>query len=131
VSLENLEVARRAYEDFQLGDLDAALERLDPSFRLIDPTRVDTIEYFGRTGFDKWLTEWLSMWDEWRFVAEQFVDSGPDVVMLCRQWGRGKDSGAEVEQKFAMVWTFEGNAIVEMRYFEGWQDALEAVGMPE
>jgi ketosteroid isomerase-like protein len=125
MSVENLEVARRAYEDFQRGDLDAALEKLDPSFRLVDPTRVDTVEYFGRAGFDKWLTEWLSAWDEWRFVAERFIDTGPGVLMLCRQWARGHDSGAEVEQDFGMLWTFEGEAIVEMQYFDDWHEALK------
>ena len=128
MSQANVDLARRSYEAFQRGDIDTALDRLTSDFVLIDPTRVDTIEYHGRAGFDTWLMEWLSTWEDWRFVAEDFIDAEPEVVMLCRQWGRGRGSGIEVEQPFAMVWTFRGGAIIRMRYFDHWNEALEAVG---
>ena len=55
MSQEGVEIARRAYEGLRRGDLDAAMERLDASFTLIDRTIVDIGEYHGREGFDKWL----------------------------------------------------------------------------
>jgi ketosteroid isomerase-like protein len=131
MSQENVELVRRSYQAFQRGDLDAAMERLAPNFVLIDPTRVDATEHYGRAGVDKWLAEWSSIWDDWRVVADRFVDAEPDVVMLGRQWGRGKGSGIEVEQPFGQVWTLQDGVFLRMRYFDHWDDALEAAGLRE
>ena len=129
MSQENAAIVRQAYEAFLAGDFDSAFERIDTDeFVLVDPTRVDTTEYAGRTGFEKWLVEWIGSWDEWRMELEDVIAGGEQVVALCRQWGVGKDSGVEVEQPFAMVWTLRGGRVVKAIYFDRQSDALAAIG---
>ena len=131
MSQENVEIVRRSVQAVQQGDLEVALESLAPSFVLIDPTRVDATEYYGRAGVEKWFAEWWSIWDDWRFVVDRFIDAEPNVVMLGRQWGRGKGSGIEAEQPFGQVWTLQDGMVLRVRYFDHWADALEAAGLSE
>jgi len=50
---------------------------------------------------------------------------------VIRHVGRGKLSGAEVEQRFAQLWTVRDGKIVRMEMYPDREDALEAVGLPE
>jgi hypothetical protein len=40
------------------------------------------------------LRQWLSPWERWECAAEDFVETGDDIVVLARYRGTGKGSGA-------------------------------------
>jgi hypothetical protein len=74
----------------------------------------------------------LDHWSDYRIEAEDLEDLGEDsVLMMGRQRGRGKLSGAEVDYPICIVWKFRESEIVGV-YFEGTRDAaLEAAGLSE
>jgi len=131
MSQENVELARRCYDAFQRGDIETALEPFDEAFVMENPTRADTTEYRGREGFMKWIGEWLSMFDDWQFGMDRVLDVGPRVLALGRDWGRGKGSGAGVEEQFGHLWTFRVGEPTRMVFFNDWKQALEAAGLRE
>ena len=126
-----MELARRSYDAFQPGDVETALDPFGEAFVMEDPTRADTTEYRGREGFLKWLGEWLSMFDDWQFEVQRVLDVGSQVLVLGRDWGRGKGSGVRVEEHFGHLWTFRDGEATRMLFFNDWRQALEAVGLSE
>ena len=70
----------------------------------------------------------LTHWSDYRIEAEELEDLGEDsVLVIGRQSGTGKLSGAEVDYPIFIVWKFRENEVVGV-YFEGTRDAaLKAV----
>jgi ketosteroid isomerase-like protein len=100
------------------------------AFVIEDPTRIDTkSEYVGREGFMEWLGEWLSAFEDWQFQVDRVLDRGTQVLVLGRDWGRGKGSGVLVEEHFGHLWSFRDLEPTRMLYFNDWSKALEAAGL--
>ena len=127
MSLEN-EIVRRSYDAFRRGDVETALAPIGEAFVLEDSTRVDTkSEYVGREGF----MEWLSAFEDWQFVVDRVLDRATQVLVLGRDWDRGKGSGVPGENHFGHLWSFRDLEPTRMLYFNDWSEALEAVGLRE
>jgi uncharacterized protein len=75
------------------------------------------------------LVRWLSSWEEWRVVPEEFIASGDQVVVLCRYTGRGKGSGVDVDTHGAHLWTFREGKAIRLKVFSSRERALEAAGL--
>ena len=130
MSLEN-EILRRSYDAFRQGDVETALARIGEAFVLEDSTRVDTkSEYVGREGFMEWLGEW-SAFEDSQFVVDRVLDQATQVLVLGRDWGRGKGSGVPGENHFGHLWSFRDLEPRRMLYSNDWSEALEAVGLRE
>jgi uncharacterized protein len=76
------------------------------------------------------LREWLSPWEHWRCEAEDYVEYGEHVVVLCRYRGRGKGSGAVVDTKGAHLWTMRDGKAIRLEVFADRARALAAAGVP-
>ena len=74
----------------------------------------------------------LAHWSDYRIEAEELEDLGEDSVLVVgRQRGTGKLSGAEVDYPIFVVWKFRENEVIGV-YLEGTRDAaLEAAGLRE
>ena len=74
----------------------------------------------------------LAHWSDYRIEAEELEDLGEDSVLVVgRQHGSGKLSGAEVDYPIFVVWKFRENEVIGV-YLEGTRDAaLEAAGLRE
>ena len=69
--------------------------------------------------------------DDFGFEADQLIDAGPSVLALLHQWGRGKDTGAQVESHTWQVFDFRGGKVVHCRGYPTKAEALEAAGLSE
>jgi hypothetical protein len=68
--------------------------------------------------------------EELTLEPQEFVDAGDRVATRLRHHGRGKLSGAEIdEEMYHQVATFRKGWIVRMEYFGEWSEALEAAGV--
>ena len=92
----------------------------DITFRAAPPAN------FAAQGLEETALEVLDLLDHWsayRIEAEELEDLGEDnVLVVGRQHGTGKLSGAEVDYPIFIVWTFRENEVVGV-YFEGTRDA--------
>jgi ketosteroid isomerase-like protein len=83
--------------------------------------------YHGRDGAARAVETWLDAWAEYRVEIRELVDLGDRIVVLSQQFGRGKESGLEVETPHATVITFdqEGWAVRVQLYWD-WEEAEHA-----
>jgi ketosteroid isomerase-like protein len=130
VSRDNIELARRAYEAFSRGDLQAALDFIDADVEIHEGQDLpDGGVYRRHQGFLANVSAWSEVFAELRFEPEDFVDAGDRLLVLVRVSGRGKASGAEFEQRQAHVWTVRDGKGVRLEFFSDRAEAERAVGL--
>ncbi len=134
MSQENVELVRDAFEASTRGDW----KRME---QLVDPE----IEFHGTVGgleegriahglpqiIDTFEAEDLEAWEERRLEPEQFIDAGDDVVLLLREYRRGRGSGVELETDTAIVFAVHDGRVVRIQGFMDRNVALKAAGLRE
>jgi ketosteroid isomerase-like protein len=88
----------------------------------------DTPPFRGHESMRHQLNEWWDAWEGLRMDSLQVLDAGPGRFAVdVRLWGKGKRSGAEVEQRFAFLYTLrEGdNKIVRAQLFPNVETAMD------
>ena len=127
----NVEIARRNAEAHARRDNQAALRDISPDIvydqSLNSPERS---VYHGREGLAKGLTEWHLSWEDYRLEVVDVVEGSDDrVVVVIKQRGRGKDSGAEVEWLNAYVSEIRHGKIVRITPYPTVPAAMAAAGV--
>jgi ketosteroid isomerase-like protein len=139
MSEENVEMLRSAYPLFSLqaateGELDALFDDIaDPEIELrpppIYPDEVPSFRGLEETkGFLRRLAE---VWEEWRFVPQEFIASETQVVVIGYLHARGKGSGVEVDTPGAHLWSFRDGKAARLEVYLDQAEALEAAGLSE
>jgi ketosteroid isomerase-like protein len=131
---EKVDVAKRAIDAFNRRDFDGALaELLTPDFELYPGTvwTIDGGRYRGREGVERFKVDTAENWEELQSIPEEFRDLGDRVLMLGRFRGRGKGSGAPVDQPYAAIFDFRGDRIWRNRVYLDRAEGLRAAGLSE
>jgi ketosteroid isomerase-like protein len=140
MSQENVEIVRRAYERLAendpLGDWSWFFEEfahdeleLRPAGMYLDAAP----SYRGREEWAQFWRDFSSGWEEWHFDPDafEFFDAGEQVVVFARPVGIGKESGIEVTQDEAHVWTVRNSRMLLAVSYTDRTEALEAAGLSE
>jgi ketosteroid isomerase-like protein len=133
MSQENVEIARRAYEAFNRGDLQTMVANLAPNFEYATTGAIPgmTGVYRGGAGILGFL-EWI--WSEFErpsMEVHELVDAGNKVMAAVTLRGRGKQSGVETSWDVWHVWTVEHGKVVHGQAFTSRAEAREAAGLSE
>jgi ketosteroid isomerase-like protein len=127
MSEENVELVRRGMES-----ADSFWELLDEhvvwDLRKRPILDLDDV-YVGRDPVVRASRRYWGMWDEYQLDVEELVDGGASVVVVLRERGRGKGSGAPFDQRWAQVWTFSSGRIVRWEMYPDTSTALAAAGL--
>jgi ketosteroid isomerase-like protein len=75
------------------------------------------------------LSESQSTWEQLTVLSEDLRDLDDSVLMLGRAWGRGMESGVEVETPLALIAEFRGEKISKVSTYLNHADALTAAGL--
>jgi ketosteroid isomerase-like protein len=132
MSQENVEIAKRMVEIWNLGDVEGvgALMSLDvecfPAEGELTPKR-----FRGREAFVAHAKDWLEDFNEYVLVPSEYLDVGDCVIIVGRVVGRGRGSGAEVSGDDAWLYRFRNGQIIEYRECGTKENALEAAGLRE
>jgi ketosteroid isomerase-like protein len=141
MSNENLEVARRYYEDgfnaFMRGDLssEAFAELHDPEIevRWHERTYPDTPERLqGVSELIRFSEQYRDEWED--LVAEplEAIDvPGDRFLGLIRQSGRGRQSGVPITIHFYALSTIRNGKLRKVEYFRHRADGLDAAGLSQ
>jgi len=136
MSQENLEVMRRAFDEFSRRGREPLMGTVwDPEIVWnMSPTRIPGLGTYR--GFDElrsFFEDWFGAFpfEEWEQEVDDLIDCGEQVVALIRQRGRGTASGAVAELEYAQVMTFRGGKVVQVDVYLDRARALEAAGLRE
>ena len=125
------ELVRRAFEHWNRGEWEAALENIDPDVEwrtatpLLDLPQVshghDSVRAFWQT--------WSSSWTNIRIEAEEFIPAGDELLVLVR-WRATSQAGIEVDQPVAFRFLIQDERTT--RFISYWErsEAFEALGLP-
>jgi ketosteroid isomerase-like protein len=134
MSQENVEIVRSAQEAFLAGDIEAALDILDPQIEWhatvggIDEGRISR----GRDEVVQAFADYFEVWERIEMSAERYIDAGPeDVVVFHREVAKGRGSGVVVESESATIQTVSSGKIVRVRSYLDRQQALVEAGLSE
>lgn len=134
MSRENIETVRRAYDAWNRGEPEAAIELLSPEIEWhLPPNLPDAESWRGRDEVVQGLSSLSGSWSELRAEVRDLISAGDRVVALVRFQGQGATTGLPVEgvSVDAQVWTLREGRVVEVRMYSGTDEALEAVGLQE
>jgi ketosteroid isomerase-like protein len=130
MSEENLEIVRRVFTAFSRGDAPAWLQEMDPDV-VLHVEQAGQGVYRGHEGTIKSFVDWTEDIDDFKVVAEEFLDNGDYVVVRTRQTGSGKYSGVPMEGVFWFVCQVREGKVVRIHVVATEQAALEAAGLSE
>ncbi len=130
MSRENVEIVRRVFTAFAGEDATAMLQDLDPDV-VLHVEQAGQGVYRGHEGAIKSLVDWTEDIDDFKVVAEEFLDKGDYVVVRTRQTGSGKSSGIPMEGLFWFVCQMRDGKAVRIHVLNTEQAALEAAGLSE
>jgi len=85
-------------------------------------------QYPGYEGMTEFLSEWIGAWEDWELELRDVIDAGDEVVAICKQHGRSKASGLEVDMTFAQVWTVRDGKMAYQRMYADVGEALASAG---
>ena len=131
MSQENVEIVRRLLEVYNERSFAENVELIDPEI-VWDLSRVDLPDattHTGRLDFSGFVQAWEEGFVTEHMEGEEMLDAGDRVVVFVRHRGRGRLSGIEIDQTFAMVWTLRDGRAVRMDMYPTRDEALEAVGL--
>jgi ketosteroid isomerase-like protein len=134
MSQENVEIVKRATELLERRDWRQGTDLFDPNVELhgtvggLEEGKILRGLSQITRAFD---TETDEVWDEHRLEPQEFIDAGDRVVVLLREYQRGKGSGVELVIDTASIVDVRDGRIVRMQGYMNPAEALEAVGLPK
>jgi ketosteroid isomerase-like protein len=132
VSQENVDKARAFIEAYNRRDFEAAVESFDPGVEWILPEDMSADSCQGPGAIRRFWEGLDETFDELQLLPQEYVDVGDCVATRLRHFGRGKRSGAVIDEElYHQVATFRDGLMVRIEYFERWSDALGATGATE
>ena len=131
MSRENVEVVRELIRAFNTRNIQAMLAAAHPDAEIVAARSAIAGVYRGHDGVRRWATELFEMTDFYELHTEDLREIGDRVVVLGRQSGRGRPSGAPIEAALAAVIGFGEGQIIRIEVYPTHAEALEAVGLRE
>jgi ketosteroid isomerase-like protein len=130
MSQENVEIVRACLEAAKQGETETALSYYSEDVVWLNRPP-DVGPYHGREGVMRAIARFVEHFDAYWFESEQLIDAGSEVILLWRQGGTGKLSGASIEEEGGTVFYLEGDSISRVQVYSDRAEALEAAGLSE
>ena len=129
MSEADVDVVRQIVAAFRDRDVPRLRELFhdDAEFR----SAIVTLEggtYRGPDEMERYMNDLDAVFEDWRSEDEEFVDGGDGrVALVFRIVGRGRGSGAPVDQPIAILWTVRGGKAATAQGYLDREEALSHV----
>jgi ketosteroid isomerase-like protein len=135
MSEENVEIVRAAVAAADPAGPDvAAMNRLfdrDHEFHAAISGLEDRA-YRGMEGYRRYQADMADAWGKMEVTADELIDAGGEmVVAIVRYRGRGKGSGAPIDERLGMVLRLRNGRVWRSETYSTVADALKAAGLSE
>jgi ketosteroid isomerase-like protein len=132
MSQENVEVVRRTTDAYNARDLPAYFDTLSESVSFRSRfSAIDRVIYRGHDDLRRYFAELDEVWSRYEMRLKRLVPVGRQVAALCHLYAVGRESGLQVEDDSAVVFTLEAGKIVRIDAYPTHAEALEALGLRE
>jgi ketosteroid isomerase-like protein len=124
---DQIGIVSRGYDALNRGDIEAVIELVHPEFAWSDPP--DVVGGRGGAGpgeFGLYLGSFFEAWDDFYCEPEEFRVIGDSLMVVVREGGRGKLSGAQVEHRLIHVWRFREGLALSLDAFVDPDEAVES-----
>ena len=126
---QNLEIVQAFLDRYNRGDLSEAFELFHED--IVSGGYEGSTEK-GSEAAEQAFLGWREDWEWFKSFLEEFIDAGEDrAVVVCRNVGKGRRSGVEVEMVAGEVWGFQDGKIASLFVYRDRKEALGAVGLSE
>ena len=100
------ELVLSSYEALNRGDVESAMRALAEDAEWHESEVLpDTGVYSGRDAIRRFLAGFLSSWERFHQTVEEAHQAGDRVVVVIHLQATGRESAAEVDARYAHVWT--------------------------
>lgn len=134
MSRENVDVIRRGWDAWFRGDLETLFSTFDAEVVWDTSNFRDWPEssYHGIEGVQRFLTEWLEVWDDYEVGVDEIVPA-PDGRVVTLHWHRGvgHDSRVPIEMQMAQVATIRDGKVIRLENYDDRDEALAATGLAD
>ena len=129
MSEADVEVVRRSLRAWRRTG-EPAWDSVSEDVEVHDHDIMDAGEYRGRTGVERWLSDWEAAWSDFGMRAEEFLDVGEHrVLVFVRMSATGRESNVSVERKDAILYMLTDGLISRIDYYNNRPEALAAAGI--
>jgi ketosteroid isomerase-like protein len=130
MSHENVEIARRAFDNFNRRELTTAVEAFDPDADWIPYlAALEEHTYRGRERIEAMWREVLGDFPDFRIeLMEVVTDRGDIIVFKVEFQGMGRASGADTRAAVFQVVSFRDEKVTRVEGFRDRAEALKAAG---
>ena len=127
MSLENVELARRAFDAYNRRDFPAYFELCHPELTYRNrEDEPDVRLYRGLEEFKLYVESWLETFGDLQLEPQDFVDLGDQVIAVAEVRGRSGSGGPEVHGSYVFLLRFRDGLLVQGREYATREEALAA-----
>jgi ketosteroid isomerase-like protein len=131
MSRENVEIVRAILDGWARGDFRVGADLLAADFEW--KQRPDAVEPGSHRGeaVGTALRQLFEVWENYRIEAEEYIDAGDAILVVCRVRGTARASGLELDQHLFVLWKARDGKLISLENFRDRGEALGAVGLSE
>ena len=124
----DLQAVRDSYDALNSGDIEATLAVLAPDAEWHESSALpDAGSYRGRDALRAFLEDFLQSWERFHQEVEEVIVEGDRAALMIHLTARGRGSGAEVDARYAHVWTLRDGLGVRVDAYYDRDAALRAI----
>jgi ketosteroid isomerase-like protein len=128
MSAENVELVRRAFDDWNRGVREIRADEVDPEIEV--HSRMLGRVLRGVDGLRTWFTEIDEQFGRWQLDVDEIREANPDrLLVLGSIHLRGRESGVEFEQPMAWLIDFREGRLLRIQMYVDRSEALAAAGL--
>jgi ketosteroid isomerase-like protein len=128
MSSQNMELVRGGFEALSEGGVEALLPFIHPEFEVTTPANLaaEPDTYRGHDGVRRYFDSFYDAMDEVRFEPQELREAGERVIVAVTLMARGRTTGIETRQEFAMAWSLRDGKAVRVEVYGNLDEALGA-----
>ncbi|HEX3293981.1 MAG TPA: nuclear transport factor 2 family protein [Solirubrobacterales bacterium] len=117
-----------SYEALNQREIDAAMDALADEAEWHESAVLpDTGVYRGKDAIRAFLTQFLASWDRFHQTVEEAREEGDRVLVLIHLEATGRGSAADVDARYAHLWTVSDGRGIRVDAFYDRDEALAAL----
>ena len=131
MSRKNVDLVREAFGAVTIpGDPETMIAASAPEFEMnLIGVGGEPVRYAGASGIREFYRDVSESWESFRFTATDVRDLGDRVLVLGNVRGRGRTSGATVDDRWGWIVELSDGRAARLRGFLDQGEALEAAGL--